>query len=90
MKKIWLLAPSAAVLLAASLSCKSSSTAPDAAKAAAAAPPAASAPKPATRMLIAERTKDFGDVNRGDTAAHTFAIKNISSEVLHIKRAQGS
>jgi hypothetical protein len=52
--------------------------------------PAAAQDKTVTRISVPEREFKYGDVNRGETAAHTFVIKNISTEVLHIKRAQGS
>jgi len=42
-------------------------------------------------MQLPETSFDFGDVERGKDAAHTFVIKNISNkETLHIQRAQGS
>jgi hypothetical protein len=85
----WVLAPPAVALLASSLACRPSGQAADASTVQAA--PAAPAVKPVTRLGLPERSYEAGDVMRGDTVAHTFTIKNTStSEVLRIKRAQGT
>ena len=43
-----------------------------------------------TRISLPERSFDFGDVNRGEVATHTFVVKNVSKEIVHIQQAQGS
>lgn len=43
-----------------------------------------------SRIEVSEMEWDAGDVARGESAVHTFVLKNISKEVVHIKRAKGS
>lgn len=43
-----------------------------------------------SRIKVSEMEWDAGDVARGEDAVHTFVLKNISKEVVHIKRAKGS
>ncbi len=43
-----------------------------------------------TRIEVKEMEFNAGDINRGDDAKHTFILKNISKDVVHIKRAKGS
>jgi|GEM_PF-5628088 len=33
---------------------------------------------------------NFGDIERGKSAVHTFVLKNVGKDVVHIKRAKGS
>jgi hypothetical protein len=75
--------------------------APDAkaAPAAAVAPAAKPGAQPATgeapaagkgRIQVAEKSVELGDLKQGDKATHTFILKNVGTDVLHIRRAKGS
>jgi hypothetical protein len=51
----------------------------------------AQADQPRTgKIEVPVESFDFGDVNRGDTANHTFAIKNATNRPLKLVRAKGS
>ena len=60
--------------------------------AAAAAGATATAPEAAGkgRIEVAEKSVDLGDIRQGDKATHTFILKNVGTDVLHIRRAKGS
>jgi len=42
------------------------------------------------KLQIVQPDFDAGDVNRDEKVTHTFILKNVGKDVLHIKRAQGS
>ncbi|MFH1435422.1 MAG: hypothetical protein ABIJ56_06870 [Pseudomonadota bacterium] len=43
---------------------------------------------PAGKAQVTEKSVEVGDVNRGETASHTFIVKNVAKEgMLTIKRA---
>jgi hypothetical protein len=80
-------------------SCKTPAPVPTAA-AGATVQPAAPAPttqpagpdtaKGAPKIEAAEKAVDLGDVRQGEKATHTFVLKNVGTDVLHIRKAKGS
>ena len=55
-----------------------------------AAGPAAAATGKAPKLEVAEATWDAGTVAAGETIKHVFILRNVGTDVLHIKRAKGS
>jgi|GEM_PF-6446446 len=57
---------------------------------AAAVPAAQPTPGGAPRLEAAEKVVEVGSVRQGEKATHTFVLKNVGTDVLHIKKAKGS
>jgi len=57
---------------------------------AAAPAPAGAQPAGKGRIEVAEKSVDLGGIKQGEKATHTFVLKNVGTDVLHIRRAQGS
>jgi hypothetical protein len=80
-------------------SCKTPAPVPTAAAGAAVQPaPAGTATQPtapgaakgAPKIEVAEKTVDLGEIRQGEKATHTFVLKNVGTDVLHIRKAKGS
>lgn len=57
---------------------------------AAAVPAGQPAPSGAPKLDVAEKTVAMGTLRQGEKATHTFVLRNVGTEVLHIKKAKGS
>jgi hypothetical protein len=44
----------------------------------------------APQLEVAKTTVHVGDITRGEKAVHTFVLKNVGTDTLHIKKAKGS
>jgi hypothetical protein len=53
-------------------------------------PATAPAAAGAGRIEVAQKSVDLGDVRQGEKVTHTFVLKNVGTDVLHIRRAKGS
>ncbi len=51
---------------------------------------AAADPGKAPKLQVAEPSWDAGVVSEGETIKHVFILRNVGTDVLHIKRAKGS
>ena len=42
------------------------------------------------RLSVDKETVDLGEIAQGEKATHTFNLKNVGTDVVHIARAKGS